>query len=146
MGNVSIKVAPIAKVLKAWPLLVATIIELLLPVPRCPPVVAFVDVRLNAPNEILPAVSVKPVALETVTLLPKVKVADALFIVIAVRAKGEAVPRRLPVIEPEPPIINCAVAVNVAAPNTIGPFKVRLFALTETTPAVEVYVPLTVKG
>ena len=92
---------------------------------------------MNAPNAILPAVRVKPVAFETVTLLPNVSVVLALFIVMAVRAKGEAVPRRFPVIVPEPPTRICAVAVKVAAPKDIGPFNVKLFALTDTTPAVE---------
>lgn len=125
-----------ATVLNACPVLVATIIEPVLPAPKLAVEAVDVDVRLKAPNEMLPAVSVRPVVFETVTLLPKVKVVLALFIVIPVNANGLLVPNKLPVIAPLPPIANGPVAVNVAAPNAIAPFNVNVFAPIAITPAV----------
>ena len=126
-----------ATVLNACPVLVATIIEPVLPVPKLLPEVVDVDVRLKAPKLILPAVSVKPVAFETVTLLPKVNVAALLFILILVNANGFEVPSKLPVIAPLPPMAKGPVAVNVAAPNAIAPFNVNVLPAIAITPAVE---------
>ena len=98
----------------------------------------FVEVRLKAPKAILPAVKVNPVAFETETLLPKVKVVDALFIVMPVNAKGFVAPNKEPVIVPEPPTSIGPIEEKVAVPKAIGPFKDRvLFPPIAIVPAVE---------
>ena len=130
--------APVGKVKNARPVPVATIIDPVLPVPKLPPAVELVLVKLKEPRLILPAVSVTPVALETVILEPNDNVAPFLLSVIPENAKGLDVPNKLPVIEPLPPIAKGPVAVSVAAPNVIGPFRVRVLDPIAITPAVEV--------
>ena len=103
-----------------------------------------VDVRLNAPNEMLPAVNVRPVAFDTVALLPKVSVAPLLFIVILLNANGAKVAVIFPAIVPEPPIVKgLPPPVIVPLPKLILPFNDNP-ADNETIPLVSVNVPLVV--
>ena len=135
-----------ATVLNACPVLVATIIEPVLPVPKLLPEVVDVDVRLKAPKLILPAVSVKPVAFETVALLPKVNIAALLFIVIPEKARGVVVATNEPVIAPEPPITKgVEAAVKVPLPKVIIPLSVSVLVLIAKAPLDKLNVPPTVK-
>jgi hypothetical protein len=122
---------------------VATTIDEVLPPPNP---FAPVDVRLNVPKAILPVVKVKPVALESVVLLPSVIVEEALFIVILDSANGLAVPVKFPVIVPEPPIVKgLPPPVNVPLPNEIFPFRISP-ALNDTAPFDKLNVPVVVKA